>query len=57
MEPTTFSMAHWPFVAAAYAIFAALIAADLVSTAAARRRVLRELRGRLARAARRREAA
>lgn len=53
MEPTTFSMPHWPFVAASYAVFAALIAADLVSTATARRRVLRELRGRLARAARR----
>lgn len=53
MEPATFSMPHWPFVVAAYAVFAALIVADLVSTAAARRRVLRDLRGRLARAARR----
>jgi heme exporter protein CcmD len=56
MEPTTFSMPHWPFVAASYAVFAALVVADLVSTAVARRRVLRELRGRLARTARRENA-
>jgi heme exporter protein D len=53
MESATFSMSHWPFVAASYAIFTTLIVADLLSTALARRRVLRELRGRLARAARR----
>ncbi len=53
MEPATFSMPHWPFVAASYVIFAALIVADLVTTATARRRVLRDLRGRLTRTARR----
>ena len=50
---TAFSMSHWPFVAAAYAVFAALIIADLASTKIGRRRVLRDLRGRLTRAARR----
>jgi len=50
---TTFSMSHWPFVAASYAVFAALIIADLASTTLGRRRVLRDLRGRLTRAARR----
>jgi heme exporter protein CcmD len=53
MEPATFTMPHWPFVAASYAVFAVLIAADMISTTISKRRVLRDLRGRLARSARR----
>lgn len=56
MEPTHITMAHWPFVIAAYAVFVVMIVADMVATTAAKRRMLRELRGRIARAARRRTA-
>jgi heme exporter protein CcmD len=53
MDPSHITMPHWPFIAASYAVFALLIAADMLSITRAKRRVLRELRGRLVRAARR----
>ena len=47
-------MSHTPFIVAAYAVFFAVFLADAVAPWLARRRVLRELRARLAREQRRR---
>ena len=46
-------MDHWPFIYAAYAVFFVLIAADAITAASGRRRLLAELRARATRQQRR----